>query len=614
MLLDKMEEVVDGIIQDNWWHGRVVYFQGGTTLKEARALFSRTLLLIAPPGEALDFILFLPPAAVVLELQPADHPSSSLRTLSHSLSLRHHTLFCKLVNVSGQPKKLVCDRLALTLIMQSLSTEVFFSPALPRGSRAERAALRRNSIPGSLIHGEGQVKKWKELAACVAKNGKWVQNLKPRTLPWDYRGVSNYCDNRHLSLDSTNMAYASVADAYAVRPGATEEGWTVREGIKYEWVVGRSTCQAPDVPEEIKAFEGMAKVRVEAAREREKVAQAQGKEKVGSRGDGEGEREGGEGEDGGEGGEAVKAVRATARAAAEARRAAEAAAAAAAIDLTDPWLPFNASVFCERVGRGRRILIIGDSKQYQMVQAFLNLMAWGLKKPARDMVAVEERPKQCVDALGGSTAKMGHEFCQWYTFNSSVCPGFKLDFIRNDHLSIFDSKGAIFDHMPWAQPGVADIPSADVIVLNRGPHWTPTPQFTSGVQNALRFIRYNYPDKLVIYRNTPPGHKDCEDYDRPLEKRQETGSLPFNWGEFPKQNRAAKELVEQVGGVYLDVEEAVGLRADGHNGFMPNRNKTDCLHYCFPGPIDVYIQFMYNALIRLLPPPPLQPMQVPSPN
>ncbi|CAI5932717.1 unnamed protein product [Closterium sp. NIES-64] len=247
MLLDKMEEMVDGVIQDNWWNGRVVYFRGTMGVQEARAIFSHALLLIAPPGEALDFILFMPPAAVVLEIQPSSHPSSSHRALSHSLSLRHHTLFCKLLNVSGQPKKLSCDRLVLAQVMQALSTEVFFSPALPRGSRAARAALGKASIPG-----------------------------------------------------------------------ASEAGWTVREGVKYEWVVGPSTCPSPQVPEEIKAFE-----------------------------------------------------------------------------LT----------------------------QYQMVQVFVNHMAWGWKgkrKPAKELVNLEERPKACVDALGGNAAKMGHEFCQCNGATSAV--------------------------------------------------------------------------------------------------------------------------------------------------------------------------------------------------
>ncbi|CAI5968701.1 unnamed protein product [Closterium sp. NIES-65] len=334
MLLDKMEEMVDGVIQDNWWNGRVVYFRGTMGVQEARALFSHALLLIAPPGEALDFILFMPPAAVVLEIQPSSHPSSSHRALSHSLSLRHHTLFCKLLNVSGQPKKLSCDRLVLAQVMQALSTEVFFSLALPRGSRAARAALGKASIP----------------------------------------------------------------DAYAMKPGASEAGWTVREGVKYEWVVGPSTCPSPHVPEEIKAFELTAKARLKDAQEKERVLRSQ-LEKNGT-------------------GDAAAAEKTAAAAAAavEAAKAATAAAAAAAVNLSNPWLPFNASVFCERVGRGRRILFLGDSKQYQMVQVFVNHMAWGWKgkrKPAKELVNLEERPKACVDALGGNAAKMGHEFCQW---------------------------------------------------------------------------------------------------------------------------------------------------------------------------------------------------------
>ncbi|CAI5496895.1 unnamed protein product, partial [Closterium sp. Naga37s-1] len=94
MLLDKMEEMVDEIIQDNWWHGRVVYFRGGMGVEEARALFSRMLLLISPPGEALDFILFMPPSQPTILLRhlpplsrqfPAQQPGlSSLALYSSS--------------------------------------------------------------------------------------------------------------------------------------------------------------------------------------------------------------------------------------------------------------------------------------------------------------------------------------------------------------------------------------------------------------------------------------------------------------------------------------------------------------------------------------------------
>ncbi|CAI5496897.1 unnamed protein product [Closterium sp. Naga37s-1] len=92
MLLDKMEEMVDEMIQDNWWHGRVVYFRGGMGVQEARALFSRTLLLISPPGEALDLILFMPRSQSPIHLPhlPNPFPPSSPSSPNSQGSLLAH--------------------------------------------------------------------------------------------------------------------------------------------------------------------------------------------------------------------------------------------------------------------------------------------------------------------------------------------------------------------------------------------------------------------------------------------------------------------------------------------------------------------------------------------
>jgi len=45
----------------------------------------------------------------------------------------------------------------------------------------------------------------------------------------------------------------------------------------------------------------------------------------------------------------------------------------------------------------------------------------------------------------------------------------------------------------------------------------------------------------------------------------------------------------------LDVVPATSLRADSH---MSSTN--DCLHYCAPGPIDMWVELLYNAILRAL--------------
>jgi len=45
--------------------------------------------------------------------------------------------------------------------------------------------------------------------------------------------------------------------------------------------------------------------------------------------------------------------------------------------------------------------------------------------------------------------------------------------------------------------------------------------------------------------------------------------------------------------VFMDVEYQTSLRPDGHFGWM--EGKYDCLHYCAPGPMDTWVQMLFNA-------------------
>lgn len=125
---------------------------------------------------------------------------------------------------------------------------------------------------------------------------------------------------------------------------------------------------------------------------------------------------------------------------------------------------------------------------------------------------------------------------------------------------------------------------AEVIILNRGAHYVPTPRFVRELRSLLRFLRLHYPLKLIIFRNTPPGHVNCTTHDRPLEAPQDPELLPplFHWKDFKGQNEVARGIMREFGILYMDVYNMTLLRADGHRGH--NRyNAEDCLHYCNPG-------------------------------
>ncbi|CAI7881564.1 unnamed protein product [Closterium sp. NIES-54] len=139
----------------------------------------------------------------------------------------------------------------------------------------------------------------------------------------------------------------------------------------------------------------------------------------------------------------------------------------------------------------------------------------------------------------------------------------------------------------------------DILVMNRGAHYAGDDVFVPELRETILALRMHFPDALIVYRNTPPGHANCTQYWEPISKRQEPETLPYNWGDFVRQNEMAREIVEAAGAVYLDVDTMTALRADGHVG-KNRRYKVDCLHYCLPGPIDLWTKMLYNVLLELL--------------
>ncbi|CAI5996371.1 unnamed protein product [Closterium sp. NIES-64] len=88
--------------------------------------------------------------------------------------------------------------------------------------------------------------------------------------------------------------------------------------------------------------------------------------------------------------------------------------------------------------------------------------------------------------------------------------------------------------------------------------------------------------------------------ERPLKQQQDPKTLPFGWGQFKRQNELLRGVVEEMGAVFMDIEPMTALRPDGHRGRITEQ-KTDCLHYCSPGPEDAWSEFLYNIIQRIVP-------------
>eukprot|EP00271_Cylindrocystis_brebissonii_P005786 TRINITY_DN1806_c0_g1_i1.p1 TRINITY_DN1806_c0_g1~~TRINITY_DN1806_c0_g1_i1.p1 ORF type:complete len:484 (-),score=100.13 TRINITY_DN1806_c0_g1_i1:916-2367(-) len=270
------------------------------------------------------------------------------------------------------------------------------------------------------------------------------------------------------------------------------------------------------------------------------------------------------------------------------------------------WERFDPVRFCRYLGpRNTQILVVGDSIQYQFFQA-LQFNLWMLNKTYIQDLFPDGCPPDWV-----VSSEPSKKICYGFKFCSAVDglpegPGVDVRFARNDFLTMADTrhreKSAVYG--PWWTR--VEEWNPDVVVLNRGAHWAPNEDYRFELQRSVKWLREKLPNALLIFRSTPAGHIDCMRYDKPLKKAMNPDILPYRWGKFPEQNAIAKEVIEGVGGVFMDVDIITLLRADGHIGLGADRRliSPDCLHYCLPGPEDTWVQLLGNILLQTRPPPP----------
>ncbi|KAI9248482.1 hypothetical protein BDA99DRAFT_446149 [Phascolomyces articulosus] len=229
-----------------------------------------------------------------------------------------------------------------------------------------------------------------------------------------------------------------------------------------------------------------------------------------------------------------------------------------------------------RVLRGRNIALVGDLVHYQMHEILLDVLRDG--------------PVVCY----------GEMSCKEHT----ICSKPKtttLQYVRNDLLSPNRRVNKAQGHpsasiIDW--PFVYGIVQKrnNIFIVNRAPVVEDDATFITQLIESMQVLRRTRPNALVIYRSTGIGHPYCNDAQGPLAapltdlERQE---LPYGWSEQTRRNAMAKEIVEAAGGLYLDLAALTDMRPDGHIGGQ------DCLRYCIPGPLDAWVQVLYNVMLGL---------------
>ncbi|KAL1915958.1 uncharacterized protein VTP21DRAFT_6346 [Calcarisporiella thermophila] len=246
---------------------------------------------------------------------------------------------------------------------------------------------------------------------------------------------------------------------------------------------------------------------------------------------------------------------------------------------TCPLMPVDREHWCKMLN-GRHTLIVGDELQYQLHDLLLDTFRDG--------------PTVCY----GTLSCKDHTLCP----ATSLYKDARIRYVRNDILSNGRKNPRLEGGHPSVeiveQPWIANsvIKYYGVVIMNRGAHYVPDEDYRKTLAESLADVRKNYPNKLLIFRSTYPGHLDCDSATAPYAQPLTAADLqdaPYHWQDFARQNAIARELVEKAGGIFLDVTHMMSMRPDGHVG------GKDCWRYCIPGPMDVWSVLLYN-IFRLV--------------
>lgn len=263
------------------------------------------------------------------------------------------------------------------------------------------------------------------------------------------------------------------------------------------------------------------------------------------------------------------------------------------------WKPWSRRTFCGAL-RGRSLLVVGDSLHAEFHDTVASAMQdehFSCFRPGTKC----NGHVICNDASSGKMpARFRYVRDNYFVLSNNA----KLNADTSIDWTKAEARAALKRAGPSAW--VDALASTDILLVNRGAHYVSDELLVPQLTVSLSYVREVHPRITIIYRTTPPGHKDCAKFPVPWSSRsqrqdatvQSAAALPYHWGQFTHQNALTRQLLDDrfPGVILMDADAYMALRPDSH--VRPAGN-ADCLHYCVPGPIDTWLVHVPNMLALL---------------
>jgi len=118
--------------------------------------------------------------------------------------------------------------------------------------------------------------------------------------------------------------------------------------------------------------------------------------------------------------------------------------------------------------------------------------------------------------------------------------------------------------------------------------------FRRHIWQVASYLKDSYKG-LVVWKGQTIGHEDCQKHTKPLTKLPDKigGNMQWNWDNFPKMH----SIGETAFSCKIPNEKLITFDPSILAYRIDRHTKHECLHYCIPGPSDVWNQLLVNALL-----------------
>jgi hypothetical protein len=271
-------------------------------------------------------------------------------------------------------------------------------------------------------------------------------------------------------------------------------------------------------------------------------------------------------------------------------------------------------LFREFQGRNTStILFVGDSISEEMYFSMQNLVLFSLYGKdgfniGHSKCSVEPFEIMCPSHHSVSSSSSSSSSPSSPSSRSSSPNSIVLRRIRNDQLTLMESSTELQESFVsfLNASSLQYDPAISLIIINRGIHFEPnTTKLLLELNETFSFLRNHYPHISILWRNTIFGTYDSvqkffvspplkkEEFIEEIEFAKPHKKQPYHYEHITEQNKEVEKFLKlkfpEI--LQLDVLSSIKLRKDSH---------VDYLHYCVPGPIDSWIDFLTVTLQMLL--------------